>query len=182
MSFDPSNFDPTKHGDGVSSILPPGEYVFMVRTFKRAQRKGKHQIDFAFKAVLDSKQQRVPNSSSLVWETVTIAENAIWRLANLCAAIGHSNPFNINDDGELAGATKGHPFKAQIVHEKYQGSNTTKLKKYTAMTKEDFEAFKSALEDMVVDEAMDTSNNYGDYSNQDDPGYVPDYSDEDIPF
>lgn len=183
MTFDPTNFDPDQHADGVSELLAPGEYVFVVKSFKRLVRKGKDQIDFMFKAILDARKQRVPASKSPVWETVTIAPNAIWRLANLCKAVGHQGPFNINDDAQLAAVVKNKPFKAQIAHETYQGSKSARLKRYVMISAEEKKSGQEILEDMAVDDASG-GGGYGDYQDNDnyDPGYAPEYADEDIPF
>lgn len=186
MGFDPTNFNPSEHGsDNIGEAIPPGEYVMTVRGFSRHVRRGKNQIDFVVKAVLNNKRQRISSEYSAVWETVTIQQNAIWRLSNLCTAVGHTTPFNIDDDRQLSGAVKGKPFKAKIIHETYNGEKKARIKGYLNMAAEDVKAFDEALEDMAID---DSTSDYGDSSGS---GYSGtnsesnndgDFTDDDIPF
>ena len=184
MTFDPRNFNPSEHeGGGVGDTLPIGEYVAMVKGFKRHVRRGKNQIDLTVKAVLDANQRRVSDDYLPIWETITIQENAIWRLVNLCNAIGHNSPFNINDDREFSGAVKGKPFKIRVTHETYNGEKKARIKGYANLSSDDVKAFEEALEDMSIDGSTDNYDSSDDYSsNNSSSDSGDDFTDDDIPF
>jgi hypothetical protein len=168
--FNPEQFnwgDHASDGDGFR-LLPPGDYFADVHSFKRTRDRGKHQLDLTIE-VCGSVDNR-SEESARVWETLTIASNAIWRLADLCKAVGAPTTFNLNSDADVAKAIKGQLMIVTLRTDEWGGKKRNKVDRYRAMT---------SAEEKIADEL----NLYGENDGADpDSGGGDTFSEDDIPF
>jgi hypothetical protein len=188
MSWDPTNFNPNEHkgsgGYGDDKPLEPGTYVFVVKQFKRSRKNGKDKIMFICPAILDSAGNKMPDGYMPVFEHITLTEKAAWRLGDLCAAIGHTSPFNCLDDRQTSEALRLKPFKAKIKKRTYQGQEQIEFAEYKTLSSAEEKLADEILEDMAMDSTTGSSDPGG-YDDDPGPGdgdYAGDFDDSDLPF
>jgi hypothetical protein len=180
MSFDPTNFNPSDHGQQVQDIIPPGVYVFWTKNFKRKQKNGKDQILFICEPVLRADGNRFPSRDfQPIFETVTLTAEAAWRLAAISQAVGRTTPFNIMSDRELASVFKFKPFKARVKHDTYNGRTSAKIDAFLPLNAAEEKAVDELLEDRAIEGEVDPGDEPGDsYRGAD----APPIDDDDLPF
>lgn len=135
MTFDLNNFDPNEHkgsgGGGGEQPLPPGNWVFWVKGYKRKQARGKDYIMFICEPVLDFQGNAVdPRQYQPIFEKTFLTAAAAWRLADLLRAVGHNSPININSDRELSQAVQWQPFAAKVKHRTWEGKISPEFDSY----------------------------------------------------
>jgi len=134
--FNPDNFNWGDHAsDGEVRLLPPGDYLGDVKSFKRTRERGKHQLDLTIE-ICGSLETR-ERIDSVCWETLTISPEAIWRLADLCKAVEAPTTFNLNSDGEVANAIKGKLMIVSLRVDEWAGKKRNKVDRYRRMSTED---------------------------------------------
>jgi Protein of unknown function (DUF669) len=176
MAFNPDNFNWGDHAsDGEVRLLPPGDYVGDVKSFKRTRDRGKHQLDLTIEILASCDTREAIDS--VCWETLTISPEAIWRLADLCKAVDAPTTFNLNSDGEIANAIKQKLMVISLRVDEWNGKKRNKVDRYRKLSTEE-------------DQLAETLKLYGDDSGGNggpDPdsgggGGGGDFTDDDIPF
>lgn len=153
-NLDLNNFNPDDYD---SKPMPdPGFYVCVTTWMKRV-REPKHQIQFHMQPIINTvTHDVVSNDVGEVFETATFTEKAIWRFANLCAAIG-TGRFNANSDREVMEKVLGRPFKAKIVADTYNGKERRRMESYFKINKEEETAYSKWEEDNALGSSSSSS-------------------------
>jgi len=125
-------FDPTQHegsgGGGGGRLEVAGEYLLTLTKLSREKtNSGKPYALVRARVITGSQKGRS------YMERIYLNDEALWRLAQICKAVGHTSPFELGSDKELGDAILHKPFKARI-RVKQEGD-----KKYAEM---DFIFFK----------------------------------------
>lgn len=129
--MDLSNFNWSEHDeDGGFPVVPPGDYLVAIRSFKRVQRGRDTHIDFQV-AILTAVQSNELEPGEEVrgscYETVVLADRGIWRVAEIFRALDAPTTVNLNSDREIAKAVKGKPFLASVIQNEWQGKTRNKI-------------------------------------------------------
>lgn len=180
--FDPTNFDPTEYGEGDEPI-PEGAIIARVVGFSRAETAaGDSRIDFRVEGILDENHERLDGYAP-VFETVTLTRKAIWRMGNLCKAVGQTARFNLSSDMELSEAIQNKPFKCRVYHDDWNGRVRAKLDTYLTLTDEDKNAVGAVGDGGGHSKNVDDEQQIAGSMASDSPlGSAPPIDDDDIPF
>lgn len=144
-------FDPNTHDTGDREVVPAGTYLVHLDTFERRTSESSRKDYLAMEFVILSG----PYKGRKVFDNMSLNEKALWRLAQLCKAVGFMEEFDLDDDEAVAEALQEKKFALRTKTETYQGDKRSRV-----------HSFKPASEKMVSEYDEDAAN--------------PD--DDDIPF
>lgn len=167
--FDPNSKEYAGEGGG-DRINEAGDYLFVIPKFTRDRaNSGKQYLLCKVKAIAG----RFKDATLL--DRVYLNDEALWRLAHLCKAIGHDKPFDIKSDRDVRAAICNRPFKAKVVIKREGEKSFANIERFI------FEP--SDKECAIMDEwaAEFAANRQMDGGDDDGPG-APPHTDDDIPF
>jgi hypothetical protein len=110
--FDPKGHkpDPNKTSGGFTNSTIPGICAMVIyKVFQRDRSKsGKPFVKLHFK------QLAGPQPGSTFIDAIFLSNESLWKLGNLCAAVGHEDQFDPKSDAELLKAIGRKPFIAKL--------------------------------------------------------------------
>ena len=104
----PGHFNPRNHQSSGGGRMSAGRFVLAVKTFER--RNGPRGSYVRAECVGVSPKVR----GGRLFTTLSFSENALWRFAAFCEAVGFVEEGHLGDDSYLR-ETMGRPFKCDVV-------------------------------------------------------------------
>lgn len=115
--FNPNDEKYAKQG---FKVLPSGDKVFGVTGFERfTSRKGNNCLRIRFTCVDDLAEGEFNGVDTLA--VFALSDNAIWKFAELCKALGVQESFSLEDDESLDDVLTQSYFVGEVEVEKYVG-------------------------------------------------------------
>ena len=120
--FDPSQHkpDPSKRGPQSEYLTQPGHYLLVFVRAKTLNSTPKGSPFKAFKTIVIAACSRKGDVlvdgrvGAFFWHDVFFSPGALSRLGALCASMGVSDPFDVEDDDAIEGALLFAPFKGRV--------------------------------------------------------------------
>lgn len=106
--FDPKGHKP-KSG-GFTATTRPGICALVVyKVFSRGKSNNNKQF-----VKVHYRQLAGPQPDSVFIDAIFLSRESLWKLGNLCAAVGHEDAFDPSIDADLLGAIGRRPFIARV--------------------------------------------------------------------
>jgi len=123
------NFNPmapeytsNNNGGGGGYLKVAGDYLIACKSFKREQSNSKKSYLLCkFVAIAG------PQKDKSFLERIYLNEEALWKMARFCQAIGHSETFNLDSDRDVREVIVNSPCKAKIKIKKQGDKEYTEI-------------------------------------------------------
>ena len=128
--FDPNSYETDDRGD----LLPPGEYVLEVDSIERrtSMNSGVDYFNIQFRVKAPTRF-----SERCLWENFSLQENALWKLAELCQAVGVIEPFDTDNDRAVYNTLINAVCKAVVQHRVYNGEPKPQVRRFLVLAPEE---------------------------------------------
>jgi hypothetical protein len=166
-------FDPTKHGGdsrGAGNLDRAGDYLMVCGKFKRESTNSNKPYLLCHIKVIAG-----PQEGRTMLQRIYLNDEALWKLGNMCKAVGHNEPFDLRSDKDVRAAICNRPFKAKV-EIKQEGE-----KRYANIGFFYFDVSDAEGEQMdswVADHAAGVDGG----THEDDPGLAAGRGSDDMPF
>ena len=174
-------FDPSKHKNADSEGIAAGDYLLILKNFKRKTGKdsGKPYLRAVFEVI------HGPAKGATFFDSISLDVNnsgAMFRLSMLSEQCG-SGPFDLDSDDGIMEAIGRKPFKARVNREKSGEYINNGIQRYLGKETTEFE--KRIMDTWLIDEAERSQfgGDGGGGGGYDENGLdAPPPGDDDIPF
>jgi len=139
-----SQFNPADHQ---SDAIPAGTYFAQLKSIeRRTSNAGNVYLALEFTILNGQLKGR------RVFDNMSLVDKALWRVSQLCAAVGHTSTFDLDVNQEIMDALGEKPFALRTKIEDYQGEKRTKVHSFNPATKEMFAGKAQEETDIPDDE------------------------------
>jgi hypothetical protein len=181
--------------DGGSSGHPKvtaGVKVMCVIGMYMSRSQAKNPVANVHLTCLEDRANNGEESYDL-WESLTLTQRAMWKVANFALAVGHTEPFDVLNEDKLREVLMSNPVVVTVVMEKDRKGNPRpkafKVEAYEGEVSTEWDAIAKEGEQRhqeMRQRMLEKGNGGGSKRSRssDDPGYddAPPAGDEDIPF
>lgn len=147
--LDLNNFAPGEWDDGTGGGMGPppvGNYLGWSESFERRySQRGDPMISFAVRIGMPEDQPWGGTPVGKTYESCTLTESGIFRLAAYCRAIGHTSQIDLTDDAAVDEALLFKPMKFRVKHETYNGKTYARIDRYLAISPEEVDRALEAI-------------------------------------
>jgi hypothetical protein len=168
----PEWIDKDRGGDAGGRLAVAGDYLLVCTRYSRQKSNaGKPFLLCTFRVISG------PQKNKTFMERIYLNDEALWKLARFCKAVGHEASFNLGSDRELTSAIVRRPFKVRV------SIKTEGDKKYTQIDFWYFEVTEeegAIIDEWVAEAAADPDNDHR--ADGSVGGKSSGVNDDDIPF
>lgn len=125
-------FDPNAYPDsgGNFEAVPPGDYMVTINSLERrtSENSGNEYLNLTLE-IAEGEHEGIKFFDMLV-----LTESSFWKVAQLCRAIGQTEPFNLDSDDEVEAVMLGRTCKAKLKVENYKGEKRNRVQRFMPLS------------------------------------------------
>lgn len=126
-------FNPTEEAGDMNFTQPPPD-IYHVRIEEIERKKaqtGSVYLNLKLRVVAGE------YDNCTIFETITLLEQSLWKLGELCLSCGQTEIFDIDSDQQVQDALLNRVGKVRTKWEEYEGDKRTRVKKWLTVEEEE---------------------------------------------